>query len=46
MQFNKSTETGESKNKMSQMNYLTLIILLVGGSMLFVMAYYLYFLFA
>ena len=43
--INNKNEAEVSKSKMSQINYLTLIILLIGGSMLFVMAYYLYYLF-
>lgn len=46
MFINDKNEAEVSKNKTSQMNYLSLIILLIGGSMLFVMAYYLYYLFA
>ena len=46
MFINNKNEAEASKNKMSQMNYLSLIILLIGGSMLIVMAYYLYYLFA
>jgi len=45
MFINNKNEAEVSKSKMSQINYLTLIILLIGGSMLFVMAYYLYYLF-